>query len=275
MILARRNRKDPIADVYRKLFARNDIADNRRSSYHKRSCADVFYRRFNNFKQVFPAHCAVCDNGDNQCVQSRDGARFGRRHNARVNTHKEDDGRKQRRKRFERKGDKFVQYDFISARIIALFCNDGDVYHEEYRKQYGGDHTAHKQSADRCAAEHCINNQRNRGREYRADRRRRCGDCAAEFVVETFLAHCLNFDFAQAGRIGYCRTGHAGKNKGGKNIYMTERTPHASAQAACEFKNHVGDLSRIHYVRRKDKKRNRDNNVIRVKRVHYLIHDKA
>jgi hypothetical protein len=52
---------------------------------------------------------------------------------------------------------------------------------------------------------------------------------------------------------------------------MTQGAPHAAAQGMGEVVNHVGHFPRVHHVSRKNKKRNRYDNVVGIVGIYYLI----
>jgi len=257
------------------IFLDHRVGKYRRGSRKYRDRAGRLHRIGNGDQKFAPAEHPVRENRDQQRIESGDGARLRRRHDACVDADKQDDGRQQRRDRAKRKAPELRAREDDALRIASPFGHVGDIKRKRASYQKGRHHAAQEKRADRGAREHRVDHERNAGRKDRADDGAGGRNCAAERQIVAVLFHCVYLHRADAGSVRDGRTGHAGEDERDQHVDVGQGAAPFADQGLGKVEHDLGDLAAVHDICREDKERYGDEHIAAVKHSHDLPHDQA
>ena len=130
--------------------------------------------------------------------------------------------------------------------------------HQQQRHDDRRHHAAHEQLAHADARHAAVDDQRDGGREDRADDRGGRRYRSGKVFVITVRLHGFHLDGAETARIRHGRAGHAGENHRCNNIGMAQTAGDPAHQFAGRVEDFLCDAAGVHEVAGKNKQRYRD-----------------
>ena len=158
------------------------------------------------------------------------------------------------------------------ALVLTLDRIDVDQHHQQNGHDQCRNDAAHEELCNADTRHTAVNNERDRGREDRADDGGGRGDGTGEVLIIAVARHGFHFDCAEAARIRNGGAGHTGEHDACHNVCMAKAAGDPADELFRRVEDLAGDLACIHQVARHDEQRDRDQKE-RVDTVDHLLAD--
>ena len=252
----------PVGDGDGHLLAGDDVAEQQARAGQQRQRGGVGGGLLDDVEQLFKAHAAIHQEGDQQRPGGGQRAGLGGGADAGIDAAQQQHHREQRGRGHDGGLQEGLEAHAYAGGIVALFGDEEHVDGQQERQQHAGHHAAHEQLAHRRAGEHGVDDHGDRRREDGADGGRGGGDGAGEGGVVALGLHLLDLHHADAAGVRHGGAGHAGEDQGNQHVHLGRAALQPAQQAVAEGEHAVGDVRFVQHVGHEDEQRRGQHRVV-------------